>query len=101
MYCLTIVRILLYDGTRLAVLRTYVSPRSDCHQDYFEEGLTDAVVVETLCSQQFHVSLASVDPKQEQVISFSPDTSDQSDRPHPPRLFFFKSFSGLLNTHNL
>lgn len=40
--------------------------RSD-RQDYFEEGLADAEVVETLCSQQFEVSLASVDPKQEQV----------------------------------
>lgn len=36
-------------------------------KDYFEEGLTDAEVVRSLCSPGFRVSLAGVDPKQEQV----------------------------------
>eukprot|EP00903_Cladosiphon_okamuranus_P012396 g11618.t1 len=36
-------------------------------QDYFEEGLTDAEVVRRLCSPGFQVSLAGVDPKQEQA----------------------------------
>ncbi|CAM9291972.1 unnamed protein product [Ectocarpus sp. 12 AP-2014] len=36
-------------------------------QDYFENGLTDEEVVMTLCSSGFTVSLAGVDPKQEQA----------------------------------
>ncbi|CAM9588062.1 unnamed protein product [Ectocarpus fasciculatus] len=36
-------------------------------QDYFENGLTDEEVVRTLCSSRFTVSLAGVDPKQEQA----------------------------------
>lgn len=39
-------------------------------QDYFEEGLTDAEVVGSLCSPEFAVSLTGVDPKQEQVCVF-------------------------------
>ncbi|CAN0203648.1 unnamed protein product [Scytosiphon promiscuus] len=36
-------------------------------EDYFEEGLTDAEVLTTLASQGFTVSLAGVNPKQEQA----------------------------------
>eukprot|EP00752_Nemacystus_decipiens_P018644 g16717.t1 len=36
-------------------------------QDYFEEGLAPAEVVRSLCSPGFQVSLAAVDPKQEQA----------------------------------
>ncbi|CAB1101777.1 unnamed protein product [Ectocarpus sp. CCAP 1310/34] len=36
-------------------------------QDYFENGLTDKEVVMALCSSGFTVSLAGVDPKQEQA----------------------------------
>ncbi|CBJ27731.1 Ankyrin [Ectocarpus siliculosus] len=36
-------------------------------QDYFENGLADEEVVMTLCSSGFTVSLAGVDPKQEQA----------------------------------
>lgn len=36
-------------------------------QDYFEEGLSDAEVIASLCGEGFMVSLMAIDSRQEQA----------------------------------